>query len=177
MVSARLAIGVGGNVGSETAIVARFSAVRSALEEIFECSFASSPVYRSAPVGPMAEQPAFLNAVLLSSCEVRLQPIVLMAALLDMELALGRDRGRGVPQGPRKIDIDVLFASELDLAIEGPVSLCLPHPALSSRRFVLQPLADLLGDEFIPPGQRQSLAALLPVVADQALEVTDHVVG
>jgi 2-amino-4-hydroxy-6-hydroxymethyldihydropteridine diphosphokinase len=166
-----LAIGLGGNVGTDEQIVARFRAARQTLESALEAPLRTSPVYRSQPVGPVAEQPAFLNAVLVGE-DPQLEPVVLVAALLEIEAALGRDRGSSVPQGPRPIDLDLLLAGDCVLAMDGPTSVIVPHPRMVQRSFVLRPLCDLLGPDYRPPQCPVSLAELLAEVGEDGLERT-----
>ncbi len=55
-----IVIGLGGNVGDEAAIRARFTDARVALGRLAPMgALASASLYRSAPLG--SEQPAFLN--------------------------------------------------------------------------------------------------------------------
>jgi 2-amino-4-hydroxy-6-hydroxymethyldihydropteridine diphosphokinase len=98
---------------------------------------AVSGFYQTAPVG-YTDQPNFLNAALLLSTE--LGPLELLRALLDLELAMGRDRASAPPKGPRIIDLDLLLVDDLVLAAP---QLTLPHPAMAQRRFVLEPLAEI----------------------------------
>jgi len=103
----------------------------------------------TAPVG-YTSQPDFTNAALL--LETHLEPLDLMHALLAIELAMGRDRSAGVPpKGPRIIDLDLLL---MEGAVLNTPELTLPHPALASRRFVLEPLAE------IAPETRHPLSGL-----------------
>jgi 2-amino-4-hydroxy-6-hydroxymethyldihydropteridine diphosphokinase len=99
---------------------------------------ASSPVYETQPWG-VTDQPAFLNMVLHG--KTRLAPLALLAHLKELEGKLGRLAS--VRYGPRKIDIDILFYSDLILDTPG---LTIPHPGLHERAFVLVPLADLAPD-------------------------------
>jgi 2-amino-4-hydroxy-6-hydroxymethyldihydropteridine diphosphokinase len=62
----------------------------------------------------------------------------LMSFLKRLEASLGREPG--VRNGPRLIDLDLLFYD--DLCLEGP-ALTIPHPRMAGRGFVLVPLADL----------------------------------
>ncbi len=99
---------------------------------------ALSSFYETAPVG-YVDQPNFQNAALL--LETQLEPVELMAALLDLERAMGRDRSAVVPaKGPRIIDLDLLL---MDDTVFTTPSLTLPHPAMAGRRFVLEPLAEI----------------------------------
>ena len=59
----------------------------------------------------------------------------MLAACKAVERDLGREPG-GVRHGPRPIDVDVLLLDELEYSSE---RLTLPHPEVTSRRFVLVP--------------------------------------
>ena len=105
-----IAIGIGGNVGTEAEIIARFVLAREALMQLGTVRSAS--IYRTAPIGPA--QPAFLNtAVLVRSPEM--QPAELVATTQEIETLLGRDRAREVHWGPRTIDLDLLWQGGLAL--------------------------------------------------------------
>ena len=97
-----------------------------------------SPVYETQPWG-MTDQPAFLNMVIKG--HTHLGPLELLKHLKRMETQLGRLPS--VRFGPRKIDIDILFYSDL---IFNTPELTIPHPGLHERAFVLIPLADLAPD-------------------------------
>src|SRR5262249_41717119 len=57
--------------------------------------------------------------------------------LQRIETQFGRDRAREQRNGPRTLDLDLLFYGELELERPG---LVLPHPRLEERVFVLAPL-------------------------------------
>jgi len=97
-----------------------------------------SAIYRTPPWGKR-DQPAFLNAVI--AVETALDPHALLDACLAIEAAMGRERRER--WGPRLIDIDVLTHG--DAVIESE-ALTLPHPAITSRAFVLIPLRDVSPD-------------------------------
>ncbi len=118
-----------------------------------------SSVYETEPV-EFTDQPWFLNCAV--AVETTEMPEQLMATVLRMEQESGRQRTRD--KGPRTIDIDiVLFGDEI---LNLP-SLTIPHPAMHSRRFVLEPLAEIAPDvrhpllkktirellQELPPGQ------------------------
>jgi len=126
-----IAIGLGGNLGGEAAIVERFRRAREALGPA-----RSAPLYRSAPVGPA--QPDYLNTAIVVGGD-RL-PAELIATILEIERLLGRDRRGEARWGPRAIDLDVLAWGDRTIAIEG---LAVPHPRIAERRFVLLPLLAL----------------------------------
>ncbi|MBI5842910.1 MAG: 2-amino-4-hydroxy-6-hydroxymethyldihydropteridine diphosphokinase [Chloroflexi bacterium] len=103
---------------------------------------AKSPVYETPPWG-YTEQGAFLNQVV--KVETYLEPEPLLKHLKRLELALGR-----VPNfqnGPRLIDLDILFFD--DLVLDTP-ELVIPHPRLHERGFVLVPLNDIAPDLLHP---------------------------
>ncbi len=120
---------------------------------------ASSSVYETAPQGEVLDQPDFLNAAL--RVRTALGPEELLDASKAVERELGREPG-GVRHGPRPIDIDVLLLGDLVYSSE---RLSLPHPELTSRRFVLEPLLELDPDLALPDGT--PLAAALDAVRDQ----------
>ena len=100
-------------------------------------------------MGPQ-DQPDFVNAAvgLLSQLTAR----ELLEGLLRIEAAMGRIRGER--WGPRVIDLDLVWM--LGEAIDEPEStlgrpgLTLPHPGVSTRNFVLYPLADIAPTLAIP---------------------------
>lgn len=101
-----------------------------------------SALFRTEPVGYL-DQPAFINAV--ASVETTLEPPALLAQLRAIEAAQGRVRG--VPNGPRTLDLDLLIYD--DLVLDSP-ELILPHPRMHDRAFVLVPLAELAPEVIIP---------------------------
>jgi 2-amino-4-hydroxy-6-hydroxymethyldihydropteridine diphosphokinase len=156
-------IGLGGNVGTEEAIVERFDRARSALA-VLDAGGAravrSARLFRSAPLGP--DQPWFLNTAV-RIAPVDAQPAELIAALLEIERLLGRRREAEARWGPRPIDLDVLVWGAR--VVRTP-ELEVPHPRLAERRFALLPLIDLLGDDFVVPGAGPA-GVLARGVADQ----------
>jgi 2-amino-4-hydroxy-6-hydroxymethyldihydropteridine diphosphokinase len=111
-----------------------------------------SPLYETEPVGFM-DQGWFINGVF--EAETGLSPRKLLEGLLKIELVLGRVRS--VKDGPRIIDLDVLFFG--DEIIDAP-GLVVPHPLLHRRGFVLWPLADLAPD-LVHPVLKKSVRELL----------------
>ena len=111
-----------------------------------------SPVYETPPWG-FTEQAPFLNQVV--KVETYLEPEPLLQHLKRLEMALGR-----VPNfrnGPRLIDIDILFFD--DLILDTP-PLIVPHPRLHERAFVLVPLNDI-GPDFVHPLLKKPVSKLL----------------
>ena len=94
-----------------------------------------SPVYETPPWG-YEEQPPFFNQVI--HARTALSPTDLLSYLKMVEIELGRQPT--FRNGPRIIDLDILFYDQL--VLDTP-PLTIPHPRLSGRGFVLVPLADL----------------------------------
>lgn len=109
---------------------------------------ARSSFYASAPVG-YADQPDFVNAV--ATIGTTLSPTVLLHALLALEQQHGRERG--VPNGPRTLDLDLLLYGDLQYHEAG---LSIPHPRMHERAFVLLPLTEIAPDCVIPGKGRAS---------------------
>jgi 2-amino-4-hydroxy-6-hydroxymethyldihydropteridine diphosphokinase len=138
-------LGLGSNIGD------RRAHLRSAVAALGDRGVtvrASSAVYDTEPVGLVLDQPDFLNACL--RIETELDPEGLLEACKAVEQQVGRAAG-GVRHGPRVIDVDVLLLG--DLVHESP-RLTLPHPEVSSRRFVLVPLLELDPELTLPGGER-----------------------
>lgn len=112
---------------------------------------ARSRLYRTRPWG-VVDQPDFVNAV--ARLDTALPARDLLDALLAIEARCGRVRG--VRNGPRTLDLDLLLHGD---AVIGEPGLVVPHPRLHERAFVLVPLADLAPDLEIP--ERGRVADLL----------------
>jgi 2-amino-4-hydroxy-6-hydroxymethyldihydropteridine diphosphokinase len=117
---------------------------------------AVSSLYETEPVGEILDQPDFLNA----AAQVRTSkpPEELLDVCKAIEVEHGRAFG-GPRHGPRPIDLDLLLLGEIELESE---RLTLPHPELTSRGFVLEPLLELDPNLTLPDGARlaEALRAL-----------------
>ena len=111
-----------------------------------------SPVYETPPWG-YTDQPAFLNQVVM--VETYMEPENLLGHLKRLETVLGREPT--FENGPRVIDVDILFYD--DLVLNSP-PLVIPHPRLHQRGFVLVPLNDI-APELIHPILGKSISELL----------------
>jgi 2-amino-4-hydroxy-6-hydroxymethyldihydropteridine diphosphokinase len=150
-VSARVGyLGLGSNVGDRAAhLGAAVAALRDHGVEVQ----ALSSLYETEPVGEVLDQPDFLNAA------VRIRTELEAEALLDLCKAIEIEQGRmlgGQRHGPRPLDLDLLLLGDLELRTD---RLTLPHPQVTSRRFVLEPLLELDPELALPDGT--SLAAAL----------------
>jgi 2-amino-4-hydroxy-6-hydroxymethyldihydropteridine diphosphokinase len=145
----RAYVGLGSNLGDRAAYLLLGLSALSRLPKTRLLRL--SPVYETDPVGP--PQPPYLNMV--AELETALSPKGLLAEMLRVEKALGRERRER--WGPRTLDLDLLLYGDLVLEEEG---LSVPHPRLHERAFVLVPLLDLL-PEGRHPLLGQSFAELL----------------
>ncbi|MBI1397741.1 MAG: 2-amino-4-hydroxy-6-hydroxymethyldihydropteridine diphosphokinase [Betaproteobacteria bacterium] len=136
----RAYVGLGSNIESPGAQLGRALEALAALPHTR--ILARSSFYRTAPVG-FGDQPDFVNAVVL--VDTSLSAHALLAALLAIERAQGRVRG--MPNGPRTLDLDILLYDDLVLRDS---ELTLPHPRMHERAFVLVPLAELAPDLVVP---------------------------
>lgn len=141
-------ISLGSNMGH------REELLKKALQRIerFMPVQAASSLYETEPVGYEA-QGWFLNMVIQGS--TRLFPEVLLERLQAVEADLGRQRA--IANGPRTMDIDILFYGNAVIAAE---QLTVPHPRLHERAFVLRPLAEI-APALEHPVLHETVAALL----------------
>ena len=109
-----------------------------------------SPYIISQPEG-FVNQPDFVNAV--AVLETELAPMELLKKLKALETKLGRVPT--FPNGPRVIDLDILFYDDQVLfEDDDQYPLFIPHPRLHEREFVLKPLSYILPDFVHPKFQK-----------------------
>lgn len=148
-------LSLGSNIGE------RSDHLREAIERIGAHGrvLAASSFYETEPV-EVTDQGWFLNCALL--LETPESPAQLMSSLLAIERQMGRRRVQ--KKGPRTIDIDILLLG--GMIVNSP-EVTIPHTAMASRRFVLEPLAEIAPDarhpvlkksvrellDGLPPGQ------------------------
>ena len=138
-------LGLGSNVGD------RESHLRAAVTGLREHGVdvdATSSTYETEPVGEVLEQPDFLNAAVRIRTE--LEPEELLDVCKAIEVEQGRVLG-GRRHAPRPLDVDLLLLDDIELETE---RLTLPHPEVTSRRFVLAPLLELDSELSLPDGTR-----------------------
>lgn len=136
----RAYVGLGSNLGNRAAFLRGALAALDAEPGVRLMGV--SPIYETDPVG-VTDQPPFLNQV--AELETVLTPDALLTRLLAIERAFGRERR--VRWGPRTLDLDLLLYGDARIATE---RLCVPHPRMTERAFVLVPLADMAPDLVIP---------------------------
>ena len=150
---AEVYLGLGSNLGDKRGNIQR------AVERLREVStgLTVSSLYETAPVG-VTLQPPFVNAV--CGMWTDLDVFELLRELRDIQ----RDAGvRGpVLNGPRALDVDILLYGRLVVNLP---HLTVPHPRMTEREFVLQPLVE------IAPG------VVHPVMKKTAVEMLEDLNG
>lgn len=148
-------IALGSNLGDRAAeIEAGFSFLRAlAIDGNVRCS----SVIETLPVGCPPGSAPFLNAV----AEIQLDPGILtpeklLRGLQQFEQERGRPHKHGRNES-RPIDLDILYYG--GVIVQTP-ELIIPHPRIASRRFVLEPLAQLR-PELVLPGYAKSVRELM----------------
>lgn len=149
----RAAIGLGSNLGDRGAHVAGAIGALAAAGALVRVS----SLYETAPVGG-PEQRRYLNAVVVLDTD--LSPRELLAHCLEIEREHGRERRER--WGPRTLDLDILLYGD---AVIAEADLSVPHPRMTERRFVLEPLLEAWPDAALPDGT--PLADFRPRVAGQ----------
>jgi 2-amino-4-hydroxy-6-hydroxymethyldihydropteridine diphosphokinase len=155
----RAAIALGSNIGDR---LANLQNARDRIRALDGTAglMVQSAVYETSPVDCEPGAQNFYNAVI--EIGFAKSADVLFEALQKIECALGRERNheRNVS---RTIDLDLLyFGSER----RADAQLQLPHPRMTERKFVLQPLCDIAPDLRLP-GQTKNVGELLAQLQDQ----------
>jgi len=135
-------LGLGSNIGDKE------DNINKALTFISEIYAVKkfSHLYLTEPVGNI-KQGWFLNCVVEIQTDV--DPKKLLFTIKSIQRKLGRRKT--VKNGPRTIDIDILFYGDHVLNTK---SLVLPHPSIQERLFVLQPMMDINPDLIHPVFKR-----------------------
>lgn len=129
-------IGIGSNLGDRRRNIILAVSKINQLKDTNVKSISS--VIETLPVAGPA-QGRFLNAAI--KIETKLTPIRLLSRLQKIEAELGRKRA--VKNGPRTIDLDILFFGDKKIKNK---RLIVPHPRIKEREFVLTPLRELAPD-------------------------------
>jgi len=116
--------------------------VRNLIPE--DTAYAQSPVYQSEPVDCPLDSPDFFNSV------IEIDYIGNAYELLEQTQGIEFHFGRGMVHqhnAPRIIDLDIIYFGEE--VIKNTI-LTIPHPEMTHRRFVLQPLVDIRPHLILP---------------------------
>lgn len=98
----------------------------------------ASSIYKTAPMYEISQND-FYNIVAVGFFDG--SPEKLLKKVNEIEVLLGRNRMKEIRNGPRSMDIDIeLFGTDI-VHLE---NLVIPHEKLFERRFVLEPLVEVL---------------------------------
>jgi 2-amino-4-hydroxy-6-hydroxymethyldihydropteridine diphosphokinase len=140
-------LGLGSNIGNKEVYINKAITFISKLYTVKK----TSRLYLTEPVGKIT-QGWFLNCVVEILTDV--DPKKLLSSFKSIERKLGRTKT--VKNGPRTIDIDILFYGNCVIKTK---TLVIPHPLVQERLFVLQPMMDINPD-FIHPILKKSIHEL-----------------
>ncbi len=152
---AKLFLLLGGNLGNKAKI---FGETRDMLGESIGEIIEKSSVYETEPWG-FESKDLFWNQVLV--LETKLQPDEVLKNTRKIEDQIGRVR-KANRYVSRLIDIDLLFYDDLIMKTE---ELEIPHPRMTDRRFVLEPLTEIAAEK-IHPAYNKSVSYLLAECED-----------
>lgn len=159
----KAAVGLGSNLGDRAQHIAKAVAALSELGSLHRVS----SIYETAAIGG-PKQGDYLNAVVVMDTEMPAR------ALLERCLQIERESGRERRErwGPRTIDLDILFYGDESI---NENELTVPHPRMTERRFVLEPLLEVWPDATLLDGT--PLAEFRSAVAGQKVRKVEAVVA
>lgn len=142
----KVALLIGGNQGDRRKLIEQATEL---IRERIGSVVALSAIYETEPWGDFEVESgkgrveSFLNRALL--VETPMSPHEVLREALAIEAVLGRRRAAGGRHlyHSRPMDIDIIFYN--DAVVDTP-DLTIPHPRAHLRRFVLEPLAELIPD-------------------------------
>ncbi|HKY04978.1 MAG TPA: 2-amino-4-hydroxy-6-hydroxymethyldihydropteridine diphosphokinase [Blastocatellia bacterium] len=176
----RVYIALGTNLGDREANLRQ---ARASIEALGLRITRASSIYETEPVG-YSDQPWFFNQVIEAefeddrATEPYKSALGLLDSLLRVEDRMGRERG--IANGPRLIDLDLLMFGDLTISVIESlrpgasskngmaISLDLPHPRMHLRRFVLEPMCEIAPLVFHPV-ERKTVAELLSRLKDESV--------
>lgn len=130
------------------------------IAELSSSEFLKSSIFSSSPVDSPEGTPDFFNALIAIIPQENETPLSLLHKLQGIENKAGRTRS-GIKNEARILDLDlILFRQEICQSPE----LILPHPRAHERRFVLEPLLQIVEEReqnFIFPGTNETVESLL----------------
>ncbi len=145
---------LGGNLGNR---VQNLSKALEALQQDIGTVQKKSSIYETAAWG-ITDQPNFLNQVVIIKTHLTAQEVIKKIFIIEKQLG----RERLIKMGPRLIDIDILF---YDNKIIEEENLIIPHPRIQERKFVLEPLNEIIPN-YIHPIINKSVQLLLQECTD-----------
>ena len=159
----RAVLSIGSNLGD------RAAALQSAVDAMRPWVRAVSPVYETAPWGPVP-QDDYLNAVVIVDDDASsARDWLILAQRAERDAGRVRD----VRWGPRTLDVDVV---DVDGMVSDDPELTLPHPRAAERAFVLVPWLDVDATATLHGHTVHELVAALPAEELAGLRRRDDLV-
>lgn len=146
-----LFLGLGSNLGDREGLI---KAAVSLVGERVGPVMSLSSFYEYEAWGFVSDN-VFVNAA--AKVETVLEPAGVLARVKEIERELGRKKRLAAGYEDRPIDIDILFYGDRIVSLP---DLTVPHPLMLSRRFVLEPLAEI-APGFVHPVAKRTVAELL----------------
>ncbi len=154
-----IGLSLGTNLGDRLHNLRRAESLINAIDDV--TIVGRSRIYETDPVDvpdEFADKP-FLNSILIVDTSLPLADIATHMA--GIEDNMGRKRSSQA-NAPRVIDVDIIYAGNIQ---QEAGSLIVPHPRWSTRRFVVQPLADLKPNLVLPSETKTVAEVLLSLPA------------
>ncbi|MFN7140586.1 MAG: 2-amino-4-hydroxy-6-hydroxymethyldihydropteridine diphosphokinase [Limisphaerales bacterium] len=155
-------IALGSNLGNSSDILRE---AMGRLQQFSDAPLLRSSFWRSSPVDCPPGSPDFINAAVALVPRSGETPESLLEKLQTLEREFGR-RPKVVLNEPRPLDLDLIA---FDAEIRKSAALTLPHPRAHQRRFVLQPLSEIVPG-YVLPGQRWTIQELLGMNEEEKLQ-------
>lgn len=147
-------LSLGSNLGDSRAMI---RAAMEAIEHDVLTDAVRSSLWVTEPVG-YTDQPTFVNAAIVGTSSLSAREI--HDRCKAIETRLGRQRRERWRE--REIDIDVVLVGD-EMMDDG--TLCVPHPRMAERRFVLAPCAEIAPD-MVSPEHGCTITELLAICPD-----------
>jgi len=142
---------------SEQSPVEILASAFNALQQLSDELLLVSSLYTTSPIDSPEGTPDFYNAVAAVMPDPEESAHSMLAKLQSIENNTGRQRN-GIKNEARTLDLDLItFGDE----IINTDDLILPHPRAHERCFVLEPMAELVGEAFVIPGQDKTIRQYL----------------
>jgi 2-amino-4-hydroxy-6-hydroxymethyldihydropteridine diphosphokinase len=154
----QLFLSLGGNLGNKSGI---FASTLRYIEEFIGRPEKVSSIYESPSWGFHSEK-LFWNQVI--QVETWLSPEEVLREIRIIEDHFGRRREPGKYLS-RKMDIDILFYDDLILNSD---ELTIPHPHIALRKFILEPLFEII-PEYFHPVHKEKISQILLNCVDPSL--------
>ena len=166
MQNKKIIIGIGGNIKSEEGahpIKVAMKAI-SCFKDYSIKVIEQSSWYESEPI-PKSDQPNFFNCIVFAN--TILNELDVLKVLHKIEHRLGRRRK--IVNEARVIDLDLIDYSNKILIND---DITIPHPRAHTRRFVMEPLAEL-DPKWFHPILKKDVCKILKKIKNQKIKIVN----